>query len=87
MILAEWWPKGRCRGCETRPGELLATQVQSDVRHTVPLGWRRSADRAAVARSFGYGVNHALPEAFAEPTGAGEGEQDFRCVGINGLFS
>jgi len=40
-----------CEFCSARPGELLVTQIPRYVRNPLPVGWRRSAHRAAVARS------------------------------------
>jgi len=38
------------------------------------MGWSRSAHRAAVAGSLGYGIDDAVFETVAESEGEGEGE-------------
>ena len=43
------------------------------------VGGRGSAHRATVARALGHGKHHALSEALAESTYAGQGKPDF-CV-------
>ena len=66
------------RTCESRPRELLASQVSCDIRNPVPVGWGRSPYRATMAGSLRYGVNHEVSEAVTQQEGAREGQRDFR---------
>src|ERR1022692_227290 len=70
-------PQGRCGTCETRRGWLLASQVPRHVRYAMPMGWRRFAHGAAVARSLRYGIDDAVFEAVTESAREGQGERDF----------
>ena len=53
----------------------------------MPVGWRGSAHRPTVARSLRHGKHHALFEALAESTDAGQGKPDFRLDLNSGLLS
>src|SRR5712691_12834445 len=53
-------PESRCRACEARPRQLLASQVPCNVRHAMPVGWSGSADRSAMARSLRHGIDDAI---------------------------
>jgi len=43
------------------------------------MGWRGSADGAAVARALRHGIHHALSETVPEQPCTGKGERDL-CV-------
>jgi len=68
----------RSKGCGgargVGAGELLAAQVSSDVRNVAPLGWRRSTNSAAMARSYRHRINDEVSEAIAESSRAAEGQ-------------
>src|SRR5580658_10000666 len=52
---------------KARSRELLAPQIQSDLRDALFVGRCRSPYRSTMARPFRHGKHNALPEAFAQP--------------------
>lgn len=77
--------QSRRRACEARGRYLLAGQVSCDLCDAVPLGRRRSAHRAAVARSLRHGIDNAVPKTVKQSADPREGKRDF-CV-KTGLLS
>src|SRR5580658_1377428 len=64
--------RGGTRGARSR--ELLAPQIPGDLRDAVSVGGCRSPHRSTMAWSFRHGEHDALPQAFAQPACACEGE-------------
>ena len=59
------------------PDNFWLAQIPGHVCHEMSVGGRGSAHRATVARALGHGKHHALFEAVAESTHAGQGKRDF----------
>ncbi len=67
-----------CRAGETEQERLLSSQVPGDICDVVSVGWRGSANGAAMVGILGYGIDNAIFEAEPKPKGAREGQRDLR---------